>query len=145
MKCPKCGQPLKEERGNEYVECFICKTKVELPKTEQSIPPAQPIQQQIVQKPTQGFCLQCRGTNLTFNDDGSGKCNNCGRVFSWKQQQQYWQQIYQPRCFRCNNPYLQYFPNWSAVCPYCQQKYRWSYDYYGRVILREYNILDDLH
>ncbi len=34
-------------------------------------------------KPTSGKCSVCGSRNLTFNDDGTGKCLDCGRTFWW--------------------------------------------------------------
>ncbi|MEM3444650.1 MAG: FlaD/FlaE family flagellar protein [Thermoplasmata archaeon] len=40
--------------------------------------------QERIEKPTEGICAKCGSTKLSFFDDGTGKCNNCGRVFNWK-------------------------------------------------------------
>lgn len=125
MKCPKCGQPLTVGEGQDFVECFICKTKVPIAK------PAS--------KPQSGYCIRCRSTNLTFNDDGTGRCNSCGRTFRWDSKERVKQmQVPQPVCIQCGSPYyLQYFPRGKAVCNYCRKKMKWEYDVYGRFILRE--------
>ncbi|MCX8173137.1 MAG: zinc-ribbon domain-containing protein [Thermoplasmata archaeon] len=42
-------------------------------------------QQKIVpEKPTEGICAKCGSSKLSFFDDGTGKCNNCGRIFNWR-------------------------------------------------------------
>jgi len=55
---------------------------------EEKAPQAQPAQpatgQPAVEKPTEGICAKCGSTNLSFFDDGTGRCNNCGRIFNWK-------------------------------------------------------------
>jgi hypothetical protein len=35
------------------------------------------------QKPEKGLCSRCKSTELTFQDDGQGICNTCGRQFWW--------------------------------------------------------------
>ncbi|MEM3396591.1 MAG: FlaD/FlaE family flagellar protein [Thermoplasmata archaeon] len=40
--------------------------------------------EQSLEKPTEGICAKCGSTKLSFFDDGTGKCNNCGRTFNWK-------------------------------------------------------------
>lgn len=35
------------------------------------------------QKPEKGLCSKCKSTELTFQDDGQGICNVCGRQFWW--------------------------------------------------------------
>ena len=34
-------------------------------------------------KPTSGHCNQCGQRNIIFNDDGTGKCPDCGHAFYW--------------------------------------------------------------
>lgn len=41
-------------------------------------------QQSTPEKPTEGICAKCGSSKLSFFDDGTGKCNNCGRIFNWK-------------------------------------------------------------
>ncbi len=42
----------------------------------------------MVDKPSEGKCSECGSENLQFFDDGSGKCPDCGRTFTWASQPQ---------------------------------------------------------
>jgi|GEM_PF-2984161 len=42
----------------------------------------------MVEKPTEGKCSVCGSENLIFNEDGSGRCQDCGRVFRWASEEE---------------------------------------------------------
>src|SRR5437667_8856178 len=37
-----------------------------------------------VQQPASGTCGVCRSTRVTFEDDGWGRCEDCGNTFRWR-------------------------------------------------------------
>src|SRR5439155_1711752 len=37
-----------------------------------------------IQKPASGTCGVCRSTRVTFEDDGWGRCEDCGNTFRWR-------------------------------------------------------------
>jgi len=37
-----------------------------------------------IQKPASGTCGVCRSTRVTFQDDGWGRCEDCGTTFRWR-------------------------------------------------------------
>ncbi len=53
-------------------------------------------EQPVIEKPKEGICAKCGSTNLSFFDDGTGKCNNCDRVFNWKEKLSAQQQAPEP-------------------------------------------------
>jgi len=46
-----------------------------------------------IQKPRSGICSICRSPHVTFLDDGSGRCNDCGNAFRWRGARGVWERL----------------------------------------------------
>ena len=46
-----------------------------------------------IHKPATGVCAGCRSARLTFLDDGSGRCLDCGRTFRWRVASGLWERF----------------------------------------------------
>ena len=46
-----------------------------------------------IQKPRSGICNVCRSRRVTFQDDGWGRCNDCGNAFRWRGAVGVWERL----------------------------------------------------
>jgi predicted RNA-binding Zn-ribbon protein involved in translation (DUF1610 family) len=89
-------------------------------KPRRKKPKFEPPESAYVVKPVKGKCSSCNSRNLRFFDDGSGRCTNCGKEFSWGggssriQKKEYF-------CQRCRKPleYIEEYKQW--YCYNCNE------------------------
>jgi len=46
-----------------------------------------------IQKPRSGICNVCRSRRVTFQDDGWGRCSDCGNAFRWRGAVGVWERL----------------------------------------------------
>jgi hypothetical protein len=46
-----------------------------------------------IQKPRSGICSVCRSAHVTFQDDGWGRCSDCGKAFRWRGALGVWERL----------------------------------------------------
>ncbi len=46
-----------------------------------------------IQRPASGTCGVCRSTRVTFQDDGWGRCEDCGTTFRWRGPLGVWERL----------------------------------------------------
>jgi len=44
-------------------------------------------------RPPQSICSACGATSLSYNEDGTGKCNRCGKAFQWRSPTRIWHRV----------------------------------------------------
>lgn len=110
--CPSCGYPVKSKPKD--------KSNYETISSKQKKPKFRPPESAYVVKPVKGKCTYCKSQHIRYFDDGSGRCSNCGKEFTWGggstriHKKEYF-------CQRCRKPleYIEEYKEW--YCYNCNE------------------------